>query len=94
MTDDGGPNGRYLAYTGCTECHGQALEGGFNSAPPLVIVRGYSLDEFTRLMQTGVPRDGRDLRMMGAVARSRFSRLSDEEIAALHGYLQSMEVGS
>lgn len=94
VTDDGGPNGRYLAYTGCTECHGQALEGGFNSAPPLVIVRGYSLDEFTRLMQTGVPRDGRDLRMMGAVARSRFSRLSDEEIAALHGYLQSMEVGS
>ncbi len=91
VTAEGGPNGRYLAYTGCTECHGQSLEGGFNSAPPLVIVRGYSLDEFTRLMQTGVPRDGRDLSMMGAVARSRFSHFSDEEIAALHGYLQSME---
>jgi mono/diheme cytochrome c family protein len=91
VTAEGGPNGRYLAFTSCTECHGQALEGGFNSAPPLVIVRGYSLDEFTRLMQTGVPRDGRDLSMMGAVARSRFSHFSDEEIAALHGFLQSRE---
>ncbi len=91
-TANGGPNGRYLAYTTCTECHGQALEGGeFTSAPPLAVVRGYSLDQFARLMQTGVPRDGRDLPMMGSVARSRFSHFSAEEIEALHGYLQSME---
>ncbi len=91
VTDNGSPNGHYLAYTACTECHGQALEGGFNSAPPLVIVRGYAIDEFTRLMQTGVPRDGRDLSMMGGVARSRFSHFSQEEIKALHEYLRTME---
>ena len=51
----------------------------------------YSLDQFVRLMQTGVPRDGRDLPMIGDVARSRFSPFSAEEIEALHGYLQSME---
>ena len=92
VTAEGGPNGRYLAFTSCTECHGQSLEGGFNSSPPLTIVRAYSLDEFTRLMQIGVPRDGRELRMMGGVARSRFTHFSEEEIAALHGYLQSMEM--
>ncbi len=92
LTADGTSNGRYLAYTTCTECHGQSLDGGgFSDAPPLVIVRGYSLDEFTRLMQTGVPRDGRELGMMGGVARSRFVHFSEEEITALHQYLKSME---
>jgi len=91
-TEDGTPNGRYLAYTACTECHGQELEGGeFSQAPPLAIVKAYSLDEFTQLMQAGVPRDGRDLEMMGPVAVNRFSNFTDEEIEALHGYLQSLE---
>ena len=91
-TANGGPNGRYLAYTACTECHGQTLKGGdFNAAPALVIVGAYSLDQFTRLMQTGMPLDGRDLSLMAAVARSRFSHFSEQEIEALHGYLQSAE---
>jgi len=92
VTENGTPNGRYLSYTACTECHGQTLEGGgFSAAPPLVIVKGYSLDEFTRLMRIGEPRDGRDLPMMGPVGRSRFAYFTDEEIEALHGYLQSLE---
>jgi len=86
------PNGHYLAYTACTECHGEELEGGFGGqAPPLVIVEGYSLDEFARLMETGVPRGGQDLYIMDDVALSRFSHFSEAEIKALHGYLVSLE---
>ncbi len=93
VTEEGTPNGHYLAYTTCTECHGPTLEGGgFSAAPPLVIVRGYSADEFTRLMRSGVPRGGQELEMMGGVARSRFSHFSEEEIAALYEYLGSMGV--
>ena len=89
---DGSPSGQYLAYTACTECHGKALEGGgFSNSPPLVIVRGYTLDEFARLLETGVPRDGRELYLMDDVSLSRFSQFSEEEIEALHGYLQSLE---
>jgi cytochrome c553 len=92
---DGSPSGRYLAYTACTECHGKDLEGGgFSNSPPLVIVRGYSLDEFARLMETGAPQDGRDLYLMDDVALSRFSNFSEEEIRALHSYLQTMEAAS
>ena len=93
VTEDGIPNGHYLAYTTCTECHGQTLEGGgFSAAPPLVIVRGYSADEFTSLMRSGVPRGGQELEMMGGVARNRFAHFSEEEIAALYEYLGSMRV--
>jgi mono/diheme cytochrome c family protein len=89
------PNGRYLAYTACTECHGQDLEGGFGGrAPPLVIVKAYSPEEFARLLETGVPRDGRDLNVMDDVALSRFSDLTDEEVEALYTYLQAAEAVS
>lgn len=90
--NQGHPNGSYLAYTTCTECHGHEFEGGFGGqAPPLVIVKGYSVEEFARLMETGVPRDGRDLNVMDDVALSRFANFSGAEIEALHGYLQSLE---
>ena len=37
----------------CSECHGQNLEGVAPiNAPALVVAKGYSLEQFTRLMQT------------------------------------------
>ena len=82
--------GHYLAKTSCTECHGQNFRGdavGEEPTPALSVVQAYSAEEFDRLMKEGVPRDGRKLRLMGDVARSRFSQFTDAEIGALYVYL-------
>lgn len=79
-------HGAYLARTVCTECHGLALEGG-DGTPALAIAIAYSLEDFTRLMRTGIALGDRELGMMTRVARGRFSHFTDEEIAALHAFL-------
>lgn len=78
--------GRYLATTACTECHGATLEGGGNT-PDLRIAAAHTREQFTRLMRTGIGLGERELGLMKRVALSRFSYLTDEEIAALHAYL-------
>lgn len=89
----GGPvmQGRYLARTICTECHGMDLMGG--DTPALTIVAGYSLDAFTTLMRTGVPLDGRELGLMKTVALSRFAHFTAQEVAALYAYLRTLATG-
>lgn len=82
--------GHYVAKTSCTECHGLDFKGGNGGpapTPALSVVQAYSAQEFVRLMREGVARDGRTLGLMGDVARSRFSRFTDEEIAAVYAYL-------
>ncbi|GAB3743472.1 hypothetical protein [Lysobacter olei] len=86
------PSGERLAYVvGCVNCHHQTPKEILN-APPLQVVQGYSLPEFRKLLATGVTRDGRDMyaqgSIMGIVAREQLSHLTDEEVAAVHGYLQ------
>jgi cytochrome c553 len=86
--------GRYLAQTICTACHGTALRGDSNpdfTSPDLRIVGTYSPDAFTQLMRTGVALGGRDLRVMSEVARIHLSQLTDPEIAALYSYLHSFQ---
>ncbi len=62
------------------------------NAPPLVVVRGYSLPEFRTLLKTGVTRDGRDMyaqgSIMGIVAREQLSHFTDDEVAAVHEFLR------
>lgn len=84
--------GRYLAKSSCTECHGQNFEGGAagpEPTPSLVVVQAYSADEFTRLMREGIRRNGDKVGFMGEVARSRFSKFTDAEVAAVYAYLHS-----
>lgn len=63
------------------------------NAPPLLVVSGYSLPKFRKLLSTGVTRDGRDMyaqgSIMGIVAREQLSHLTDAEIVAIHSYLQN-----
>ena len=85
-----GPSGEHLAYTvGCINCHHQTDKHIIN-APPLVIVKAYSISEFRRLMKTGVTKAGRDMAsqgsVMGFVAKEQFSHLTDAEVAALYKY--------
>ena len=86
-------SGERLAYlVGCVNCHHQTPKEILN-APPLVIVKAYSLEEFRTLMKTGVTRDGRDMfaqgSIMGIVAREQLSYLNDEELAAVHQFLHN-----
>lgn len=86
------PSGERLAYlVGCVNCHHQTPKEILN-APPLATVRSYSLPEFRTLLKTGVTRDGRDMyaqgSIMGIIAREQLSHFSDEEVAAVHEFLQ------
>jgi len=84
------PSGEHLAYTvGCINCHHQTDKHIIN-APPLVVVKAYSISEFRRLMKTGITKAGRDMAsegsVMGFVAKEQFSHLTDAEVAALYGF--------
>ncbi len=84
--------GEYLARLACAECHGVAFDGGRafgpeTPPPDLIVASAYSRDEFAKLMREGASFNGRDLGLMGAVARSRFGIFTDREIDALHAFL-------
>jgi cytochrome c553 len=85
--------GRRIALTACTECHGADLSGGQPTpditAPDLAIAGAYDRDQFQRLLRTGRPPDGRDLGLMGEIARNDTRHLTDAEIDQLHDYLQA-----
>lgn len=80
---------RMIAMTACTECHAPKLEGFEGDTPSLDLVGAYSAEQFTRLMRTGKPVSGKELRLMSSVARQRFSRLTDREVAELYAYLKA-----
>lgn len=85
--------GQYLAMTNCTECHGMRLEGGFmGQAPPVSAAKGYSREQFGRLMEEGVAIGGREPGTMASVARSRFSQFTSQEVDALYAFLQSASI--
>ena len=86
-----GPSGEHLAYiVGCVNCHHQTPKEIIN-APPLSIVKSYSLPEFRRLMKTGVTRSGRNMlaqsSVMGVVAVEQYSHFTDDEVAAVYSFL-------
>jgi len=83
--------GRYLALTACSECHGGDLQGSSDGfVPSLAIAGAFSPEAFVTLMREGVGLGGRELGMMGGVARSRFAHFTDDEVAALHAYLRDL----
>lgn len=85
---DTSSRGAYLTMNLCSECHGQDLKGEDAAhAPSLVVARGYSPDDFTRLMYTGIGLGGRTFELMTPTAKSRFAHLTPDEIEAIRGYL-------
>ena len=88
--------GEYLVRLICTECHGLRLTGdsaaaGGSPSPSLAGAAGYSPEEFVTLLRTGTPRDpATRLSLMAKTALASLSHLTDEEITALYGYLQSL----
>lgn len=74
----------------CVECHGADLKGmALLKTPDLTMAASYDRTDFTRLLHDGVAAGDRKLEgLMGGVARTRFSALTEAEIAALHDYLK------
>lgn len=86
------PRGRYLADTVCSECHGNDLQGAPDgSAPTLAMVVAYSSEDFGRLMREGIALGERELGLMAAVSRARFTQFTEEELTALFVYLNSVD---
>jgi cytochrome c553 len=86
--------GRYLAQTICSECHGTSLHGDSNpsfTSPDLRMTSAYSPEAFARLMRTGVAIGDRTLGVMTTQSKNNLSHLTDAEIAALYGYLHSLQ---
>jgi cytochrome c553 len=82
--------GRHIAATVCSECHGSDLRGDRREGgPDLAAASGYDLAQFRRLLRTGASASGRALGEMSEVARKDLRVLTDGEIAALYGYLQA-----
>jgi mono/diheme cytochrome c family protein len=87
--------GRAIARATCAECHGLDLRGGLPypgaaARPDLRIAAGYDAAQFKTLLETGIAVGGRDVGLMGQVARSRYKHLTDGERAALLGYLHKV----
>ncbi len=89
--DAGAAHGRYLVMSLCTECHGQDLMGNpFAKSPPLIIAKGYPLEEFSKLLHEGIALGGRQTQLMASASRARFVRLTPEETADIHAFLQTL----
>ncbi len=58
--------------------------------PDLRLVAAYDLEQFSHLLRTGKAVGNRELSMMSGVARHRYKRLTDAEVAAVHAYLQKV----
>ena len=83
--------GRHIVITNCAECHGPQLHGqevepGVVS-PDMEIAGAYDLDQCRTMLRTGVGPGGKNIGMMGRVAKNDFKYLTDEEIAEIHAYL-------
>lgn len=83
--------GRHIVQTTCVECHGPQLKGKEvkpgTVSPDLSIAGAYDLGQFKAMLRTGVGPANKNIGMMGEVARSDFSHMTDDEIAAVHAYL-------
>jgi len=83
--------GKHIVEVNCAECHGPKLRGkelepGVTS-PDLIVAGAYDLEQFRIMLRTGVSPSGKDIGLMGRIARRDFKYLKDDEIDAIHAYL-------
>jgi cytochrome c553 len=83
--------GKYWVKTACAHCHEldveRVLKPGLVAPPVRPMTQSYDLAQFTHLMRTGKAIGDREVGLMSDVARDGLSHLTDEEIAAIHAYL-------
>lgn len=85
---------RYAALYGCTDCHGDQLEGRimadappFLMAPPNItqLLSDYSVSDWNRMIRHGIKKDGRR-----AIIMPVFHPMPDDRLAALIAYMRSL----
>lgn len=82
--------GRSMAMAACGECHTTSLKGQpgpVGSPPDLSIVASYDRATFLNFMHTGKAAGNRELAMMSAAARVRFSHFTTDDLNAIYDYL-------
>ncbi len=91
--------GKYVVnMTGCRDCHGPDLAGRTQkspveapSAPNLLATAGtWSPADFVKTIKTGVSPDGHSLSTL--MPRKDFSAFGDDELQAVHAYIQALAV--
>jgi mono/diheme cytochrome c family protein len=87
--------GKYVVSFGhCSLCHGPLLDGVGGSplipvkAPSLRVVKGWTIDQFTKTIRTGVDPSGHQLSTV--MPWKAFRNMDDEELGALYAYLMSL----
>jgi mono/diheme cytochrome c family protein len=81
--------GRYIAMTVCSECHNRSLQGFEGFSPTLDTAGAYEVDELERLLTTGEGKVKKELVLMSATARHRFSKFTPGERAAIVAYVKA-----
>jgi mono/diheme cytochrome c family protein len=86
--------GEHLAQiSGCTTCHGAALDGqnvpqGPPPGPSLLIVKGWTEEQFVRTIREGVDPSGK--RLTDEMPWREYGRGTDDDLRALYVYLKSL----
>ena len=88
--------GANLVKSICSDCHNltEQKDNGFGMiTPPLALMgQAYSNEDFHTLMRTGKAMGNREAGLMSNVAREDLSKMNDNEIDAIHAYLNSVEM--
>jgi mono/diheme cytochrome c family protein len=82
-----------VSFQDCRDCHGADLHGGVEGqlaplGPDLAIVKDWTREEFIATLRTGVDPSGHQL--SDAMPWREIGKLDDDELAAIHLYLQSL----
>ena len=87
--------GKYiLSYQDCRDCHGENLKGGTPEqlapiGPSLLVVKGWTQDQFIAAMRTGVDPSGHKLSPQ--MPWQQVGRLDDDELGAVYKYLNTLQ---
>lgn len=87
--------GKYLSSMTCIYCHGDNMEGGVALGPdapipPSLIPSGkWEYEMFEKAMRTGITPAGNEMDQE-AMPWNAFKHMTDEELQAIHLYLQSL----
>jgi mono/diheme cytochrome c family protein len=85
--------GKYIVdFSDCRGCHGPNLDGKvtppFPAGPNLVVVKGWTAEQFINTMRTGVNPGGMQLKP--PMPWKPFGKMSDTELTAVWTYLKSL----
>ena len=75
--------GRYIAITVCSGCHGAALDGKGEDAGGIKAASLYNDAEFDRLLTSSTSRDGRTLKMTWGFGHEVFPLTKSEKLAVI-----------